>query len=198
MRAILAVLFILLFLNCIYAQDQDLKEIYTKVTTSINSALLTKKGSTELSGFFSFNYLKTKFDYDESITEQIVQIEPGFSYFYFDNISFGIILSYYYQKIDYESTQGARSSDQIFIGPLVKYYFSEDKLRPFVLSDYLVQSGDELKGGEWDIGGGVLYHVTGNFGLSLQLKYGFIWSDIDHIDNQNRIFIGVGFSNFIL
>jgi hypothetical protein len=198
MRDILSIIFLVAFINLIYAQDKDVKEIYTDFTTAINSALLTKKGANEISGFLSYNYLKTEYDYNDSRTEQIMQFEPGFSYFYFDNISFGLILSYLYQKTDYESSNDSRSMDQIFIGPMAKVYFSKEKFRPFLLTDYLFLTGDNFEGGEFDIGAGVLYHVTGNFGINLQVKYGFIWSDKNHIDNQNRIFIGVGFSNFIL
>ena len=35
----------------LFAQEKDLKGIYSDVTTAINSALLTKSGSIELSGF---------------------------------------------------------------------------------------------------------------------------------------------------
>jgi len=198
MRTISSTFLLLVSISCICAQEQDLKEIYTDVTTAINSALLTKKGSAELSGFFSYNYLKTEYEYSERLTEQIIQVEPGFSYFYFDNISFGFMLSYYYQKTENESYDFSMSNDQISIGPLIKYYFGEDRFRPFILTDYLFLTGDDFDGGELDIGGGILYHVTGNFGLSLQIKYGIIWRGNDNFDSQNRIFIGVGFVNFIL
>jgi len=199
MHALLGFILILAtFSNLIYAQEKDIKKIYTDVTTAINSALLTKKNVIELSGFLSYNYLKTEYDYNESLKEQTIHVEPGFSYFFFDNISFGLILSYFYHKTDYESSNDAISIDQISIGPVAKVYFGEDKFRPFILADYLFLVGDDFDGGELDLGAGVLYHVAGNFGISIQAKYGLIWSNNDNINNQNRIFVGVGFSNFIL
>jgi len=192
------IIILVIYTNILYSQEKDIKEIYVDVTSAINSALLTKKNVLELSGSLSYNYLKTEYDYNESLKEHTIHIEPGLSYFFFDNISFGLLLTYFYQKTDYESSNGAISTDQISIGPVAKLYFGEDKFRPFVLADYLFLVGDDFDGGELDLGAGVLYHVTGNFGISIQAKYGLIWSSKDNINNQNRIFVGVGFSNFIL
>ncbi|KPL17931.1 MAG: hypothetical protein AMJ92_10270, partial [candidate division Zixibacteria bacterium SM23_81] len=58
--------------------------------------------------------------------------------------------------------------------------------------------GDNYDGGVMDLGAGIFYHMTGNFGFSLFGKYGIIWSSTDNIDSQNRILIGIGISNFIL
>jgi hypothetical protein len=76
-------------------------------------------------------------------------------------------------------------------------YFGEEKFRPFILADYLFLVGDDYDGGVFDIGGGVFYHVTGNFGLSFFGKYGFMNSSEDAIDSQNRVFIGMGISTFV-
>ena len=194
---IFAIILLLSPLN-LFAQEDELKEIYTDVTTAINSALLTKANAIEISGFFSYNYFSTQYTYDEKRAQHIVQIEPVFLYFFVDNISFGIDLSYLYQKTDYESSQGSTTLEQTFIGPIAKMYFGEGEFRPFILADYLFLVGDKYDGGELDIGVGVFYHVTGNFGFSLFGKYGIIWSSNNNIDNQNRIFVGIGISSFIL
>jgi hypothetical protein len=182
----------------LFAQENDLKGIYKDVTTAINTALLTKSGSKEISGFLAYNYFSTKYTYNEKMTQQIFLIEPVFSYFFTDNISLGFDLSYLHQKTDYESSEDSRTIEQIFIGPITKMYFGEDRLRPFILADYLLFVGDNHDGGVLDIGAGIFYHVTGNFGFSLIGKYGFMSSTNVDIDSQNRVFIGVGISNFIL
>jgi len=199
MKTTLMAVFLLLVSSLnVFAQEKDLKEIYTEVTTAINSALLTRSGAMEISGFLSYNYFATKYTDDEKRSQQTAQIEPVFSYFFVDNISLGIDLSYLHQKTDYESSQGSTTLEQTFIGPIAKMYFGQDKFRSFILADYLFLVGDNYDGGVMDLGAGIFYHMTGNFGFSLFGKYGIIWSSTDNIDSQNRILIGIGISNFIL
>ncbi len=199
MKTLNTFLCILLFSSFnLVAQENDLKGIYTDVTTAINSALLTKSGSKEISGFLSYNSFTTNYTYDEKMTQQIFLIEPVFLYFFVDNISLGLDVSYLNQKTDYKSSESSVRIEQTFIGPIAKMYFGEDRFRPFILADYLFLVGDDYDGGVLDFGAGVFYHVTGNFGFSLFGKYGFMSSTNDNIDSQNRIFIGIGISNFIL
>jgi hypothetical protein len=193
------VIYVLLFSSLnLYAQDNNVKKIYSDVTTAINSVLLTRSGSKSISGFLSYNSFTTKYAYNEKMTEQIFLIEPVFSYFFVDNISFGINVSYFYQKKEYESLNGSISTEQTFIGPVAKMYFGEERLRRFILADYLFLVGDDYDGGVLEIGAGFFYHVTGNFGINLFGKYGFMSSTNNNIDSQSRVFIGVGISNFIL
>ena len=199
MKTTSLVLCIILFSSIsLLAQEDDLKGIYTDITTAINSALLTKAGSKEISGFLSFNSFTTKYTYNEKMTQQIFLIEPVFLYFFIDNIALGLDVSYLNQKTDYKSSEDSGTIEQTFVGPIAKMYFGEDRLRPFILADYLYLVGDNYDGGVLDIGAGVFYHVTGNFGFSFFGKYGFMSSTKDNIDRQNRVFIGIGISNFIL
>ena len=194
---ILVLVLILTTYSVVAAQEDDIKKIYTDITTKINSALLTKKSSIEISGFMSYNYYKTKYNYNEAKNMHLLQIEPIISYFFIDDLSIGLNLSYQYQKIEYETGDDPGTTEQTFIGPIGKYYFGEEKLRPFIFADYLFLVGDNFDGGELGIGGGILYHFTGNFGINLQIKYGQIWSSKDNIDSQSRILVGIGISNFI-
>ena len=179
------------------AQESDIKKIYTDITTKINSALLTQKSSIEVSGFMSYNYYKTKFDYGEIRKQHLVQLEPIISYFFIDDLSFGLNLSYQYNKTENEVGNDPGTIEQTFIGPIGKYYFGKEDFRPFVFADYLFLAGDYFEGGEFGFGAGIMYHATGNIGLNLQLKYGQIWSNMDDINSQNTIFVGIGISNFI-
>ncbi len=199
MKFILIFIIILaVFPNFISAQEKDLKKIYADVTTAINSTLLTKTNSIEMSGFLSYNYFSTKYSYDEERTQQIFQVEPVCAYFFIDNVSLGIDLSYLYQKTDYKSSNESTTLEQTFVGPIAKMYFGEKRMRPFILADYLFMVGDNYDGGELDFGAGVFYQVAGNFGINIFSKYGIIWSSQDSVDNQSRIFIGIGISSFIL
>ena len=195
---------LMIAMSSAWAQEKDLKELYTNFTTSINSLLLTQKGSMEMSGFISYNYLKSEFEDGQERTQSITQIEPQFSYFFMDNISVGMVLSYTQNKTEYESqiipglfTQpGTVKLEQTLVGPIVKMYFGEEELRPFIFTDFLFLSGDS-DGSEADFGAGVFYHVSGNFGLNLFAKYGILWQNDDLIKNQQRIFVGLGITNFI-
>lgn len=182
----------------LFSQEKDLKEIYTDVTTAINSALLTKSGAMELTGFVAYNYYDTEYSAGDKKTEQILQAEPSFAYFIVDNISLGINISYQYQKSDNDLSGKSSEIDQTFVGPIAKLYFGDKKYRPFIFTDYLYLAGDDYGGSEIDVGAGLFYHVTGNFGISLFGKYGIIFSDDDNIDSQKRVFFGIGISNFIL
>lgn len=61
----------------------------------------------------------------------------------------------------------------------------------------MLLAGDAYKGNAIEVGAGIFYHVTGNVGLNLLGKYGVISSDNHIIDNQNRLYIGLGISSYI-
>jgi hypothetical protein len=179
------------------AQGDNLKEVYAKVTTAINTSLITRSGSIEISGSFSYNHYETRFVDNEKIKQQIVLLEPVVSYFFIDNLSLGLDFSYLNQKTDFGSSENSQTIEQSFVGPLIKWYFFEKRLRPFISADYLFMMGDNYEGRVLDLGAGLFYHVRGNFGFNLFAKYGFVWSTDSLIDSQNRLFIGLGITNFI-
>jgi hypothetical protein len=196
-KMLLVSILIIATFSLLSAQENNIKKIYTDITTKINSALLTQKSSFEVSGFISYNYYKTKFDYGETRTQHLVQIEPIISYFFIDDLSLGLDFSYQYNKTENEVGNDPSIIEQTFIGPIGKYYFGEGDFRPFVFADYIFLIGDNFDGGELGFGAGIMYHVAGNIGINLQLKYGQIWSTRNDIDSQNTIFVGIGLSNFI-
>jgi len=192
-------LIFLLLTTCInvYAQEKDLKKLYTDFTTAINSVLLTKQGVIELSGFVSYNYLNTEYKDGPEVTRTISQFEPQFSYFVADNLALGLIVSQVNDITEFKSPSGKTTRKQSLIGPLAKMYFGDEKWRPFIFGDYLFASGDQ-DGGEIDLGAGIFYHVGGTFGMNLFGKYGIISSNQDDIEQQRRFFVGLGLSGFIL
>jgi hypothetical protein len=197
MKNFSVVLFVFLIPALLFAQEETLKGIYKDVTKAINTALLTQKGVLEISGFASYNYEKTEYTYGAQATDNFLHVEPGISYFVADNIALGLNLAYTYQKYKFTSSK-TMSTSQIYVGPLAKMYFGKDRFRPFIMADYLFLTGDQFDGGEADLGGGLLYHLDGNIGLNLFIKYGIIWYDSETLDNKNRIFVGLGISGFIL
>jgi hypothetical protein len=177
------------------AQETDLKKVYTDVTTQINSALLTRKGAFELSGFLFYDRLENKGTYenvDQKVTFETFQVETGSAYFFMNNLAAGVLFSYL------NESQGVVNYEQFMGGPVIKKYFGEKQWRPYLFTNYLFMSGDILDGGEWEMVAGVLYHVTGNFGLTLQIKYGILFAKKDFTEGQNRLFVGIGLVNFIL
>jgi len=190
-----SILIIILYITQAFPQENDIKDAYLDITDAIDSALLTQKGVVELSGIMSYNDMTTEFDngrYEFREVVQTLQIESGISYFIINDLSIGFLFSYFRQKI------GGTITEQTMTGPILKKYFGEDRLRPFVFANYLFLVGDNSDGGELDCGAGVLYHISGNLGISTLLKYGQIFSDHDYIKKQNRIFFGIGLTNFIL
>ena len=99
---LLIFLFLLSSIN-LYAQEKDLKKLYTDFTTAINSVLLTKQGVIEISGFLSYYYFNTEYkDGTKAITD-ITQLEPQISYFVIDNLSVGLILSHENDVLEFKS-----------------------------------------------------------------------------------------------
>ncbi len=179
------------------AQDKNLQDIYSEITTKINSALLTRQSAWEVSGFSSFNYCKTGYKEGETLRQFTLHIEPVLAYFIVDDLALGMNLLYAYDKTERDSGNDAAALQQTFIGPIAKYYFGDDNVRPFLLSDYLFGMGDQFEGRELGAGAGIMFHISGNLGLNLQAKYSFIWSDDKTIDHQSKIMAGIGLSNYI-
>lgn len=193
----LITLFLLLMAGISAAQDKNLQDIYTEITTKINAALLTRQSAWEVSGYSSFNYTKTGYKAGETVRQYTLHIEPMLAYFIVDDLALGMNLLYAYDKTERDSDNDAAVLQQTFLGPIVKYYFGDDNVRPFLLTDYLFCMRDQFDGGELGAGAGILYHISGNLGLNLHAKYSFIWADDKRIESQSRIMAGIGLSSFI-
>jgi hypothetical protein len=166
-----------------FAQKSELKKAYTDITNAIHSSLLTHRGADEIQGFFSFNRLNTKQPDGSTAANTVFQAEPAFSHFFFNGVSLGCMASYFRQTTD------GRTFQQTAAGPVVKAYIGKKRIRPFLITDYLVLSGDDLDGGVWDFGAGLLFHVSGNMGIAVQGKYGLIFPKDDSVDRPDRLFI---------
>ena len=173
-----------------FSDDEDLKDIYNTITTSINSAILTKKGNWQVSGAAFYNDVNTTVSGTE-MTHRTFQAEPALSYFVVNDLALGLCGSYLYQETD------GRKSEQKMFGPVAKMYFCSKRWRPFMLADFLFVMAERYEGGEADIGAGLLYHVAGNFGIAAHAKYGFFFPAVDRIEERNRLSVGLGIECFI-
>lgn len=94
----LSILIVLLAIVCsqILAQETDLKKVYTDVTTQINSALLTSKGSFEINGSIFYDRLTTTYDLtaDAELIMETFQVDVGVSHFLMNNLSLGLLFTY--------------------------------------------------------------------------------------------------------
>jgi hypothetical protein len=181
-----------------FAQKTDLKGLYTDITTAINSALLTRKGSVELRGSMFYDRVKTTYKGGPDFVDEEIQLKPALYYMIFDNIGLGGMFSYTRNTSNINGISYKQSFSQTAIGPSLKKYFCKDKWRPFASAGYLVHVGDNWEGGEFDLGLGLMYHLQSTTALSLEINYGFIRPSEKAIDNRSRILVGIGFSSFIL
>lgn len=180
------------------AEEKDLKTVYTTITDAINSAIFTRKGSNELGGSFAYNADKTEYTSGNTLTEQTLNVEFGYGRFILNNLSLGILFSYMHQSITNDIADKKVSMKQTLIGPTIKKYFGNRRSRPFVFTNVLFLQGDLFDAKEADLGIGLLYHLSGNTGITAYVKYGKLFTSDEIIKNQNRLLLGVGLTNFIL
>ena len=192
MRSLVAFVLVLSFSCRLAAQEKSIKKIYTDVTDAIHAALLTKRGVDEINGAVFYNRLNTEFEGGDEDVEEQVQAEAGLSHFFIDNLSFGFLFSYFRQK------EEGGVAEQTMVGPIIKKYFGRERFRPYVFTDYLFWIGDRLDGREWDVGVGGLYPISGNVGMTAQVKYGILFENTNCIHKQNRLFVGIGLTHFLL
>jgi hypothetical protein len=195
--------FAVFFLLCVlfqntFAQKTDLKGIYTDITTAINSALLTRKGSLEIRGSMFYDRVQTTYKGGPNFVDEEIQLKPALYYMIFDHIGLGGMFSYTKNSSQVDGDSDKAVVAQTAIGPSLKKYFCKDKWRPFASAGYLVHVGDNWEGGEFDLGLGMMYHLQSTTAMSLEINYGFIRPSEKTIENRSRILIGIGISSFIL
>jgi len=212
-------------------EEKNLKDIYTAITNKVNSAMLTHRGADEIFGSAAYQEFKEKYGYPGWYYEyplparsiqQRLDVDLGYSHFFFNNLSLGLLLSLKYKRysevLERWSPNAAEewyrhSSDETWLGPIVKKIFGHDRIRPFVFVQYLFAWDDELNHREVDFGMGLLVHVSGNLGITMKAQYGILSSN-GHVipenyysrfmgsgytvENQTRLVFSIGLSHFIL
>jgi hypothetical protein len=183
--------FICMFSFTALAKDEDLKSIYSTITNSINSAILTKKSNWEVSGSAFFNKVQTTFKDEQEGGVRTAHAELALSYFVINNLCFGLCGAYDYDHLSNQTIE------QKMAGVIGKKYFGSKRWRPFIVTDYLYHTGDDFKGGELNAGAGLLYHIAGSFAVTADVKYGLFQAQNENIEKRNRYYIGIGIVNFI-
>jgi len=146
-------------------------------------------GLFSVSGSASFSYSHSNPDYFVDITEKEISISPTISYFIINNLSAGIEVAYNFYQKAYDSDNYIEDINMyLSIGPVIKYYFIDDKIAPFVKVAYLQSIYNEIES---------VYHsresfpgftVKGGFGLNYFFIKSFsVETSIDYSYTQNKI-----------
>ena len=144
------------------------------VSTNLFSQDALKRGSYSLSGSITFSNSTSESIHDE--TDQIsFAMKPGFTYFFVDNISAGLSVSfgYYESSWKYNGHEIIFISRPISIGPVIRYYFSTPKFIPFLELSY--KYSNSLTGNEdmnsYSFAGGINYFLTKSVALEPYIEY---------------------------
>lgn len=170
-------------------------------SVSISAQSPISKGSFTVGGSISYSsetFEKQDTDYS------IFRFNPQFGYFFVDNFYTAISITYN------NYSWGKYSTDQVGLGPAIRYYFDAEKLKPFigVAYGYLKQTDegddddDKITSSEWRLTAGADYFITESFALEASLNYSFINYDYPDVyynnDRKSKMFqVGVGVNYFI-
>lgn len=159
------------------------------------------KGTINLNGSLSFSSQS----YEEgNDNRNILTLNPQIGYFFFDNISFGLLLSY--NRI----SLGSFSNTNWGIGPSIRYYFEVEKVKPFVSIGYLYtetlnsSNDDKWKGNQFSFTGGIDYFITNNVALESSISYSInndklpesykgLYNSLDQKSNTFQVGVGINF-----
>ncbi len=135
----------------------------------------TEKGKIIVSGSSRLNFSSesSKVEVDgeqmgekEKTTE--FGLNPMVGYFFMDNLAVGLSLDFTTGKYDEEKITS------LLIGPAARYYFLEDKIRPFVQAEVLIGSekwdDSKYNSFSYGAGGGVAFFLNEFISLDLGLN----------------------------
>lgn len=129
-------------------------------------------------------------------------INPKAAWFVRDNLAIGA-----YLKVGLQTAKGAGTSVDYGIGPLARYYFSDDNLTLLRHSRFFVEGnvgiegynpavGDNTNGLGLGIGPGWTYFITPNIGLEALLKYNGIIG-FGSAPTSNNLGLNIGFQIYL-
>ncbi len=180
MKKVLLILFLCFFTNMLIAQGK-LKNVYTVGGSISYSSYKEENNSTDQSSFVFM---------------------PTLGYLFVENFYTGMMLLYsHYSSGDY-------SSNSIGLGPIVKYFFGDEKLKPFAggrltyITNTNGQNDDFSNQTDLTLSGGINYFVTDYFALEASINYSFLFrhSDISKITSDAKartVQISIGANYFI-
>ena len=160
------------------------------------------KGTINLNGNLSFSSQS----YEEGdVNRNVLTLNPYIGYFFADNFSFGLSLSY--NRI----SLGSASVTDWGIGPNLRYYFEVENVKPFISAGYsytktfFSSNDDETRhGSQISIAAGVDYFITNNVAIESIVSYNFnndrlpdsskgMYKSLDQKSNTFQIGVGINF-----
>lgn len=157
------------------------------------------KGTYTVGGNISFSSYSQK---NNSDNQNFLTVEPKLGYFFIDDFYTGtsLLLSYY--------SSGSYSSTTYGLGPIIRYYFDVENLKPFLGLEYVysfMSNGDDSEKNtqtSFTMNAGIDYFITNYFALEGSINYSFINHDFTDGTGSSQLSskllnIGVGANYFI-
>lgn len=134
-----------------------------------------KEGVYNLSGGVSYSSSENTMK-NESTRQNNLNISPSYNYFIIDNLLVGCALNFNYTELEYASNY-YKSTKFIYrsygIGPNVRYYFSSQKIFPFVGAsvNYWHDIGSSQEGNRMAVTAGLNFFLTENAAIEPYFEY---------------------------
>ncbi len=159
-----------------------------------------KKGIYSLSGSITFSNSTNESKYGETNNLSFF-MTPALTYFFVDNLSAGLSLSYGYSELTFkENTREYKFINRPFsIGPVIRYYFSSEKFIPFIEAGFRYSNsptGNEDMN-SFSFAGGINYFISKSVALEPYIEYSktnYIVAD----QKISRVSAGIRINYFIV
>ena len=156
--------------------------------TGLSVQAQTEKGDWLIGGLLDLNTAKSS---------TTVQFSPNAGFFVADNFAIGGNLLYSYDKL------GDLKVNAFGIGPFVRYYFTDEKVRPFFAGDmtfekrkFSTSQGSNTEDAfSWFLGGGAAFFINENVAVDGLL--GYAHSKVSDEDGGGGLRFRVGFQVYI-
>ncbi|MDJ1501131.1 hypothetical protein [Xanthocytophaga agilis] len=170
-------------------------------------------------GRFMLGTSMGKFNFGKNYTELSLDVKAG--YFVIDNLVIGLTPSYAYTSADYPNGNNQKNN-ALGIGPFVRYYFGEGKLKPLLNTSFVYYNSTSkiiatmipypgAPEGEYEfqlknkykllqVGGGVAYFLNDYVSLEGLINYGrYLDWDYDSVsyEKAGEVSINLGVQIFI-
>jgi len=173
--------------------------LFLILLTSVFAQSPVSKGTYTVGGNISYSSYS---DDNSSSNNNYLIFSPNLGYFFVDNFYTGMSILYSYQS------SGDYSSSTYGFGPILRYYFDVEKVKPFLGIEYTYSyrtskddPGDN-KESMFTFGGGIDYFITNYFAIEGSVNYSIINHNYDDgintIDFDSKLInVGIGAKYFI-
>lgn len=166
-------------------------------------------GLFNVSGEATISYSNSEQEYIGKITQTEIKFAPAGSYFIIDKLSIGIELSYNYFEKKSDGPVDIKDIEMFLgFGPVIKYYFLDNNLSPFVkagyshnifnITDSYFKTRKSFPGFSTAIGVGVNYFITNSLALESSLDYVYSQKQIEIYDTNSSVFLNSNKKTFSL